>query len=430
MRLKYIVSDIYTNKVMSLMVVLLVAMGIGSFGTTYSVYYMMANNPLASSESLTRYVRVDDWEPQKDLNWIPPLLAYNDAIHLASLALPETKKALTYDSGAIIIRSIEDQPYETSARVTTPDFFSLFNVDFKYGRAWSAKQGEQKKRVVVLTSEINEKMFGGENSVGQTLIIEGEIFTVQGVLLPFSMTPKIYDLHVYPFGKLENILIPFQTGIDIGASPYGRMMGWRDEEVSNFDETLESSMIWLQLWLKFNSNSEMLAYQDAVYQYISEQKSIGRMLRNTVFDVLISPKDWLQLNKVIKTENRFLVLLAFAFFLICMISCMGLLYASFNTRKKKLAIQRAIGASRTRLIYNMLFEVLFLALIGCVIGGGIVYLGLQGMQELYGGSMHQLAEMSVASLSVSISLTVFSTALISLFPIINVCYQAPAPLLK
>jgi putative ABC transport system permease protein len=56
-------------------------------------------------------------------------------------------------------------------RATTADFFAMFGVPFLYGSAWSAQDDASHAQVVVLSRAMNQKLFGGGNSVGENLVI-------------------------------------------------------------------------------------------------------------------------------------------------------------------------------------------------------------------------------------------------------------------
>ena len=63
------------------------------------------------------------------------------------------------------------QPEYVAARMTTGDFFPMFETPFLYGGGWNAKADEGPEPVVVLSKETNQKAFGGANSVGKTAAV-------------------------------------------------------------------------------------------------------------------------------------------------------------------------------------------------------------------------------------------------------------------
>jgi len=58
----------------------------------------------------------------------------------------------------------------------------MFEPPFAYGGPWDRKQDDEHARVIVLTKDTNEKLFGGQNSVGKTVRMDGIDYTIVGVL--------------------------------------------------------------------------------------------------------------------------------------------------------------------------------------------------------------------------------------------------------
>src|SRR5690606_4148672 len=57
------------------------------------------------------------------------------------------------------------------------------------------------------------------------------------------------------------------------------------------------------------------------------------------------------------------------------------LYSSLEARRREMAILRAVGAGPRTIVSLLVLESMLLALIGCVIGVALVYLGLIVAQE-------------------------------------------------
>ena len=80
-------------------------------------------------------------------------------------------------SGAATARRCASRPASRPA-----DFFAMFDVPFLYGAAGGARRTDPAQPVIVLSREMNEKLFGGANSVGRTLRWNDHEFRVIGVL--------------------------------------------------------------------------------------------------------------------------------------------------------------------------------------------------------------------------------------------------------
>jgi len=69
--------------------------------------------------------------------------------------------------------------------------------------------------VVVLSKKTNDKAFGGADSVGQTIRLDGHDYKVVGVLDEWAPTPKFYDLNNGAFDEIEELFVPF-----VAVAPY------------------------------------------------------------------------------------------------------------------------------------------------------------------------------------------------------------------
>lgn len=429
MRLKTVIQGLLTQRLIGLLVTALIALALGAFGTTLSVFQIMASNPLTEVNSTTAYVVIDDWDPINELDWTPPLLSYSDGIQLFEMA-SDGKRVLTYDSKAVLSLPNSTRLYDYSGRATTPDFFTTFGATFKYGGPWNLSDEQSRRRAIVLSNSVNDVIFGGTNSIGQTILVEGESFTVSGVLNPFAMTPKVYDLHVNPYGKPEGFYVPFNTGIDIQLLPQGRLLGWRNEEIQSLDDVLKTSMIWLQLWVQFDDPTNLTAYGAKLQSFVEDIRHIGRVQRPGERTFLYSPSQWLRFNHVVKNDSKLLLLLAIIFLVICLLCVMGLMIASYASRKKEFAIYRSLGASRNYLIKRLAFEVITLTTMGCLIGVFLMLLGLNGIQQLYGESYKAVTALDINNILLAITIIYVSTLLACAIPITKHSSTLPASFLK
>ena len=70
----------------------------------------------------------------------------------------------------------------------------------------------------MLSKETNEKAFGGQNSVGRTLRLDGRDYKVVGVLDDWAPTPKFYDLNNGAFDEIEELFVPFSLGVSLAGT--------------------------------------------------------------------------------------------------------------------------------------------------------------------------------------------------------------------
>ena len=124
---------------------------------------------------------------------LQPQLSYTDAIALMK-AHAAHRQAAMYVTGLALTPSNADlQPFQVQARATYTDFFPMFQVPFRFGAPWSSADDEGHADVVVISYELNDKVFGGANSVGKTVNLDNHDYRVVGVLNRWQPTPKFYD---------------------------------------------------------------------------------------------------------------------------------------------------------------------------------------------------------------------------------------------
>ena len=63
-------------------------------------------------------------------------LTYQDAVSLHNAPIPENKVAMMRTGFSVYLDSDKVKPFTGEARMTTPDFFSMFDVPFIYGGVW------------------------------------------------------------------------------------------------------------------------------------------------------------------------------------------------------------------------------------------------------------------------------------------------------
>src|SRR3546814_20635112 len=102
----------------------------------------------------------------------------------------------------------------------------MFDMPFLYGGGWSATEDERHARVAVIAKSLNDKLFGGANSVGKTVRLDKSDFRIVGVLDEWRPTPRFYDMNSDRFGDLEQAFIPFSTSHDLSMVRHGRMHSW------------------------------------------------------------------------------------------------------------------------------------------------------------------------------------------------------------
>src|SRR5690606_11487499 len=166
------------NRILTALMVAAIALGIGAAMTSLTVLHLMSGNPLAHKDEKIRRVQLDNWSPGSP--WSsrfpdepPNLMTYRDVTALLQANRAERHAALFPQNTSIETGRADLPPFTASVLMTTGDFFPMFDVPFRFGGAWGKREDDAARRVVVLSSGINDRVFGGEDSTGRTLRMGG-----------------------------------------------------------------------------------------------------------------------------------------------------------------------------------------------------------------------------------------------------------------
>lgn len=417
------------NKMLTALMVLAIALGIGASMTTLTVLHVLSGDPLPGSSASLFYPQVDPreldgYEPGKEP---PSQVTWIDGMNLLHAKRADRQALMTGGSVPLQPNQSNIDPFYSNARYTSNEFFPMFHVPFLYGHGWSQSEDDAKARVVVISRTLNDKLFGGKDSTGQTLRIKDVAFQVMGVLDTWRPNPHFYDLYMGRYSASEDVFVPLTTSRDTRLEHDGSTDCWGsgggDEEHA---ET--QPCVWLQFWVQLDSATKVAAYKDFLTHYSQEQKALGRFQRpvNVRLPVLM---EWLDINKVVPGDVKLQTWLAFGFLLVCLVNTVGLMLAKFLRRAGELGVRRALGASKREVFIQLLVESGVIGLAGGIAGLLLAVLGLW-LVRLQPSDYASLAHLDLKMLLTTFLLAVGSTLLAGLLPAWRACQITPALQLK
>ncbi|MFT4653624.1 MAG: putative ABC transport system permease protein [Kangiellaceae bacterium] len=416
----------------SVLMVMAIGVGIGITMTSLSVYHMASMDPIEHKSDKLFNVQLntmDDgntWWTEDDL---PQQVTYKDAMALYQAGIPGRKVPSMKTGFTVHMNSDQVKPFLESTRVTGRDFFTMFDLSFLYGDTWSLEQERSVAPVVVISEELNDKLFGGENSVGKEIYLDDDTFQIVGVTQKWNIHTKYYDINNGAFNSPENIFMPVTQIAPMELGSWGNSNGWKFEEINTFKDRLNSELFWMQFWVELDTPEQEAQYRVFLNNYLTEQASMGRFTRKEVAFGLRNVNDWLVYSGVVSEENRILVGLSFMFLIVCLANILGLLLGKFLRRAPEIGVRRALGASKRDIFIQHLVEVSALGFIGGLLGIGIAQLGLWGVRESY-NYYSALATMDVYMLFAAPFIAITACIIAGLYPAWLVCRTAPALYLK
>ena len=415
------------NKALTALMVLAVALGIGASMTTLTVLHVLSGDPLPGRSGTLYAPQLDprdisDYQPHGEP---PDRVTWIDGTNLLRAKRADRQALMTGGSVAIQPAQSALDPFYETARYTTADFFPMFGVPFRYGHAWGASEDAASAAVVVISSRLNDKLFGGRDSSGRMLRVEGHALRIVGVLGDWRPNPHFYDLRVKNYGGDEGVYLPLSTSQDLHLAHLGGADCWGN---GGADATPAAPCAWLQFWVQLDTPAKAVAYRQFLIHYSQEQKSLGRFQRppNVRLRNLVQ---WLDYEQVVPGDVQLQTWLALGFLLVCLVNTVGLMLAKFLRRSAELGVRRALGASRRALFMQLLVESGVIGLAGGLGGLLLAYLGLWLVRR-QPADYALLAHLDGAMLLLTLLLAVGASLLAGVLPAWRACHIAPGLQLK
>jgi putative ABC transport system permease protein len=242
------------------------------------------------------------------------------------------------------------QPESISYAAVSPNYFSLFGVAPSLGRSFLAGEDQSgHDHVIILSHGLWQSRFGSDPSVvGRTVRLNREDYIVIGVM------PASFRL----LGFLPKVWIP----LTLAAADHGP-----DARKNRFLYLFARVAPGITLQ-QARAQTKILAQQTQKDFPATEQRW-GATVR-TLGDFLIYNFDIRAGLSVLMTVVLFILLIACA-------NVAGLMLARAVGRQKELAIRLSLGASRTRILRQLLTEGIVIALLGGAIGLFLSYFGIR-----------------------------------------------------
>jgi len=421
------------NRALSVLIVTGIALGVAVSTTFATVRHSYAKDPIPTKSDVLYYVRLDSWDPLKpypgaDSTLPPTQITYRDMTAIMKSDIHRRQSGMFKTALYVYPDPKIGRPFRETVRLCTADFFPMFDVPMLFGSGWDKKADAGPEPVVVLAREMNDKLFGGKNSVGKTVRLGDREFRVVGVMGDWLPSVKFYDLTQNQIDVPETIYMPFNLMKPMQLRTFGNSDGWGTSGgLSGFDGFLQSETCWIQMWVELPDRAAVEKYKDFLAAYVLDQKKHGRFqrpLNNRVSTV----REWMRDQRVVPPETTAMLILSLLFLGVCAVNLVGLLLGKFLARSSEIGVRRALGASRADIFLQHVVECELIGAVGGAIGlllsiGALLFLNNWLKTTATRGDFFRL-DVPMVLLSIGLSLAAGLAA--GLYPAWRTCRLAPA----
>jgi predicted permease len=247
------------------------------------------------------------------------------------------------------------EPERVEGARASANIFTLFGVRPALGTSFDGAATEPtKSHVVVLSDAFFKNHFGGERTaLGQTLTLNDVAYTIVGILPPEFHLPAAREGQDQHSPKL-----------------------WVPYDSAATQNPVEANRRKMQVYGRLRDNvslEQARAEMDAIGKRLAEQDPT----QNAGFGVNVFPVHVENMGTDLR-RNLFVMLAAVGFVLL--IGCANvanLMLTRAGARQKEMAIRKALGAGRGRLVSQLLAESFLLSGAGAVLGLGLAHFGIK-----------------------------------------------------
>ncbi len=419
------------NPALTALMVMAIGFGVAASMITYSVFRAVSGNPIPDKSAQLFTPQVDSWGPQQNEKGEPPdALDYTDAMALMRTHEAKRQTLLYPVQMSVMPGGSRDLPIAGNGYAVGSDFFPMFEVPFLYGSGWSAQDDESRGSDVVISDQLNQQLFGGADSVGRTVTLNGHDYRVVGVTSHWDPRPRFFDLFSTDgFDDASDFYMPFTRALDLHMRTGGRNSCRGKLTFTTWDGWLQSNCVWITSWVELDSAAEVARYHRFLDSYAVDQQRAGRF--NWAPNVRL--RDVVQMldhEHVVPPESRISLIVALAFFVICLVNTIGLLLAKFLRRAGEIGVRRALGATRREIYAQYLIEAGTVGLAGGVLGLLLTAVGVSGVGILFQPQIARLAHLDLSLIGLTLLVAIVATMLAAFYPAWRAANVQPAWQLK
>jgi putative ABC transport system permease protein len=362
----------------ALVVIVTLALGIGATSAIFSVVHGVLLRPLPYDEPDRIVAVLTTWTdaPQQ-----APRLSGGDFLDLQQQA-SDVFEAVSVVYGGSIGVSVGDAAEFAGTYFVLPDFFRVLRARPEAGRLLLPMDAH----LVVVSHGFAVRHFAGAaEAVGRTVLVDGTPYGIVGVLQPGDAYPR--NAEVWAAADPRQVM---QAG---------------SRSAFNFPTVA-----------RLRSGVELSAAR-ARLTTLGEQLAVAYPDTNGTKRFTVVPLH----ERVVGRVRDTLYLLLGAVGLVLLIACANvssLLLARGSGRAREMAVRATLGATRARLLRQLLVESLVLGVVGGLLGLLVAWAGLATLLHLAPHDVPRLGEVAVDGtvLAFTLGITLLTSVLVGIMP--------------
>ena len=230
--------------------------------------------------------------------------------------------------------------YTWSVNGVRPVYQDIMKLDIDQGRFFNGAEDEQRAHVCVIGSEAKTKLFSGGWAVGEDIRLNGETFTIVGVLVP-KMQESEDDIN-------RQLYIPFNTMSDL-----------KDTEYVD------------GIWFSYTGDNQLA--EKGLRETLAAAHHFRPSDHNAIYVANLMTE--LRQFQILGLALQVLLSLVGALTLgIAGIGLMNIMLVAVQQRTREIGVEKALGARRKHILMQFLSEAMAITGVGGLCGIALAYL--------------------------------------------------------